>query len=257
MADDLVKNITFSFDDGSREDLRLLELLNRYNLKGTFYVPKNFRLRTLTDADVKLIARTQEIGGHTLHHQTLTELSPAQQRKEIFDSKKYLEELTGKKVGVMSYPNGPYNADIIELLKEAGYLGARTVKRGPFSSPNSFELAVTLQFYPFPLRKKDKNSFLWGRYLFGPLWWHRDLTKYLLPISFLSWKRLSRNSFDYINKHGGTLHFWGHGWEIEKYGFWQEVEAFLKYVSGRDDVEYVTNGELVKKLFYEDTNING
>ena len=30
------KAITFSFDDGVRQDVRLIEILNRYNLKATF-----------------------------------------------------------------------------------------------------------------------------------------------------------------------------------------------------------------------------
>ena len=32
------KAITFSFDDGVTQDVRLIEILNRYHLKGTFNI---------------------------------------------------------------------------------------------------------------------------------------------------------------------------------------------------------------------------
>ena len=32
------KAITFSFDDGVTQDIRLIEILNRYGLKGTFNI---------------------------------------------------------------------------------------------------------------------------------------------------------------------------------------------------------------------------
>ena len=32
------KAITFSFDDGTLQDVRLIEMLNKYNLKGTFNI---------------------------------------------------------------------------------------------------------------------------------------------------------------------------------------------------------------------------
>lgn len=31
-----MKLLTFSFDDGNEDDVRLVEILNRYGLKGTF-----------------------------------------------------------------------------------------------------------------------------------------------------------------------------------------------------------------------------
>ena len=79
MKDSQLKKIYFtsSWDDGSVNDLKLLKLLNKYNIKGTFYVPKEFDgkgskfseyNRQLSDKEIIEIASGQEIGSHSLTH---------------------------------------------------------------------------------------------------------------------------------------------------------------------------------------------
>lgn len=51
----------------------------------------------------------------------------------------------------------------------------------------------------------------------------------------------------YKNKEE-VFHLWGHSWEIEKYGMWEELEKFLEYVSSYSDVKFVTNKELVLEI---------
>lgn len=44
------KAVTFSFDDGAQNDARLAQLLNRYNLKGTFHLNgKKYFNKTASD----------------------------------------------------------------------------------------------------------------------------------------------------------------------------------------------------------------
>lgn len=62
-----------------------------------------------------------DIGSHSLTHAYLTKLPLAQARKEIFDSKKILEDLIGKPIRHFNYPYGDLNAAIRELVIEAGY----------------------------------------------------------------------------------------------------------------------------------------
>jgi len=63
----------------------------------------------------------QEIGSHGLSHGRLAELSPAQARAEIFDSKKILEDLCGREVRHFCYPYGNWNRAVRDLVAEAGY----------------------------------------------------------------------------------------------------------------------------------------
>ena len=84
--------VTTSWDDGDILDRRLALLLSRYNVKGTFYVSKSYRPKRLSDQDIEIIAKTHEIGAHTLTHPDLRTLSSAEQKNEISGSKKWLEE---------------------------------------------------------------------------------------------------------------------------------------------------------------------
>ena len=64
------------------------------------------------------------IGAHTVTHAALSALNEAQQREEIFSSKRELEEIIGKPITVFSYPFGrkcEYNRTSIRLCREAGF----------------------------------------------------------------------------------------------------------------------------------------
>lgn len=64
------------------------------------------------------------------------------------------------------------------------------------------------------------------------------------------WEEVTRGFFDTGLKHGGIWHLWGHSWEIEEYNPWGELRKVLDIVSRRQDVIYLTNGEVVKAMFW-------
>lgn len=240
--------VTFSIDDGHKLDLKFLELLNKYHLKATFYITKNYERRSLSDQDIQFISQTQEIGCHTLTHPNLTEISEEKARREIVEAKQWLEGLINKEVTTFCYPKGRYNERVIQLVKEAGFKGARTVEEFQIDFPQDvYQLATTLHIYPFPLRKKDCQFYLWGKYLFQPFfrsYWH--LIHQHLPIkSWFSWKSLAKAEFNYVQNNGRVFHLWGHSWEIEKYDMWQELEEIFKSIAFNNDYQYVTNSELL------------
>jgi len=55
--------VTTSWDDGHKFDIRLAKLLDKYGLKGTFYITKNFQGR-LSKEEIKSISKNHEIGAH-------------------------------------------------------------------------------------------------------------------------------------------------------------------------------------------------
>jgi peptidoglycan/xylan/chitin deacetylase (PgdA/CDA1 family) len=71
-----------------------------------------------------------EIGSHTLTHPNLASASSNLAQKQINDSKRKLEELTGKPVITFAYPYGSYNQKLIDLVKEASYTAAVSTKGG-------------------------------------------------------------------------------------------------------------------------------
>ena len=240
--------VTTSWDDGHELDLKLADLLNKYNLKGTFYIPKISNLKSLTDENLKEISKTQEIGAHTLTHPDLREISLGEAEKEIVGSKEYLENLLNKEVEMFCYPKGRYNQDIKNLIKKAGFIGARTTKKYSIKKPEDFfEIRTTVNVYPFPLRKRNKNYYHLSKFLFQPLTkGFFKILKLKLPInSFFNWNNLAKNTFNYVLENGGIYHIWGHSWEIEKYGMWEDLEEIFKYISNRKDVFYLTNSQIL------------
>lgn len=243
---------TTSWDDGNVLDIRIAKLLERYNVQGTFYVNQyrgdnNF----LTPDRIRDLSRRFEIGAHTLTHPDLTTLDEQALKEEIAGSKKYLENIIGKEVLMFCYPKGLYSESVKRSVASAGFLGARTVAKYVFVRPDdSFAMGTTVQVYPWPLRKKDVNHYLWGQHLFQPI--QQDIGKFLKTVpplrAFVSWQAYARHWFDYAISRGDYFHLWGHSWEIEQYSMWRELEEFFRYGSARlgDGIISVANSEVAK-----------
>jgi len=214
--------VTTSWDDGDKLDLKLADLLAKYKIKGTFYPSPEHKRFSLTAEDLKRLAQFHELGAHTMSHPHLTIMGTLGAKKEIIDSKKYLEGLLGEEVKTFCYPYGEFNETVKGLVKEAGFLGARTVEDSIINFPKDFfEFGTTLHVYPLSFWQK---------------------------LRFSKWSGLAKNLFERALKQGDVYHFWGHSWEIEKYGLWPELEEVLKYISSREDCLYLTNGEMLQSI---------
>jgi peptidoglycan/xylan/chitin deacetylase (PgdA/CDA1 family) len=78
----------------------------------------------------KWLAAGHQIGSHTATHAKLVEIPLAQAREEITGSKKRLEDLLEIPIHHFSYPFGEYNDAVRDLVAEAGYHTACTMKFG-------------------------------------------------------------------------------------------------------------------------------
>lgn len=88
-----------------------------------------------------LHAQGVNFGSHSLSHARLSTLSPDQQRAEIIDSKRMLEDLLGAPVPDFCYPYGDYDLRSRDLVVEAGYHTGLTCIRGAANTAdNAFEL---------------------------------------------------------------------------------------------------------------------
>jgi len=123
-----------TFDDGDQAFfLKVYPLLEKYRVPATVFViaekigKKDFlswpELRQMTEDLVT-------VGSHGVSHRYLPDLAPENSRKEVFESKRILEEGLGRKVHLFSYPVGGFNTLIAGFVKEAGYLAACTTNRG-------------------------------------------------------------------------------------------------------------------------------
>jgi len=240
--------VTTSWDDGHALDLRVANLLKKYQLKGTFYVPKVFEGR-LAEPDIALLSQEHEIGAHTINHKILTDLEISHAQMEIEESKTWLETVTRQEIISFCYPWGKYSDEIVSFVKDAGFSCARTVAGLSISKPaNPWLMPTTLHVYPFPFRKRGQKAYHWRR-LLQPV--TRDffaLRKLHVPFyKMRSWVTLTKSVFDATLQQGDYFHLWGHSWEIELYGMWDDLEEIFRYIARRKECMYVNNSQVIKR----------
>lgn len=231
--------VTTSWDDGYPADLRLAEILSRYGIHGTFYVPRRNQegRSVMTSADIGALSKAFEVGGHTMDHVVLTGLDLATAAGQIQQCKTWLEDVTGGTVTGFCYPRGRYNGSIKELTDRAGFAYARTIKNF-FSSvgDDRFEMLTTLQFFPH-----RKSVYLKNFVKVRP-----DRNRLALFAAALTSGRLSdraKRMADLCAESGGIFHLWGHSWELEEHDLWGELEDVLRYLSRGigDNVVFLDN----------------
>lgn len=224
--------VTTSWDDGTMSDLKLAEMLDKYGIKGTFYVSK-FIDNPLQEKGIKAIDRRFEIGSHTLSHPDLTKVTLSEAKKEIGGSKEYLEELVGHRVSMFCYPNGMYNKDVREIVKSSGFIAART------ANPEGFDLPKHPYEWHITLFASNGSPFMALK-----IWWKFHLWKLS---SLLDWESRAKSLFNLALEQGGVYHMYGHSAEYERSNEWDKLERVLAYISNREKVKYVTNGEIFEQ----------
>ena len=98
--------ITTSWDDGHPLDLRLADLLSKYDLPATFYVPLASERGVLNKAQLRQLAARFEIGAHTMRHLPVTHLRPEDARREIVNSRAAIQDITGVECRSFCFPWG-------------------------------------------------------------------------------------------------------------------------------------------------------
>jgi peptidoglycan/xylan/chitin deacetylase (PgdA/CDA1 family) len=235
--------VTTSWDDGHRHDLKLAELLASRKLPGTFYVPTGTlgKPLTLSAAHLRELGSAGfEIGAHTVTHPILSDLRGAALTREVVECKQVLEEILGSGVPSFAYPKGRGNGEVAKQLKLAGYRSARGLRMLSLSCNfPPFDMPFTVQAYPHSWTNYARNLIRRGEVValaksFGQIRRSRN------------WVDLGKALFDRALLEGGAWHLVGHSWETEKIGGWSELEEMMDYVSGRDGVRYLTNGQLAQ-----------
>ena len=222
----LAKAVTFSYDDAVEQDVRLIEILDKYGLHGTFNVntglfapegkvyPAGQVHRRMTEAE-SLAAYSggrHEVAVHGVTHPFLEQLSVPNATWEIVADKQRIEDLFGTVCRGMAYPFGTTSDAVVGVLETAGILYARTV-----APSNSLE---------FPLGN-------WLR--LNPTCHHNSAQ--LMPLA----QKLVN---DKPRRRPWLLYVWGHAYEFESDNNWNVIEEFASFVSGKEDIWYATNREI-------------
>ena len=226
------KAITLSYDDGTTQDIQLIELLNKYGLKATFNLNSN-RLGTnrilnregrrishykIHPSDVRAVYEGHEIAVHTLDHPILPTLSDAEVIRQVEQDRLNLSELAGYEVVGMAYPGGGVNNDqrVAKLIKEhTGVRFARTT-------------TCTGSFQP------QNDLYRFNPTVFHPVFDIKDAMS------------LAQKFFQAESDAPQIFYIWGHSFETEYLSDgWRNLEDFFAYISGHNDVFYGTNREVL------------
>ena len=222
----LKKTVTLSYDDGKKQDIHLMDILNRYSLKCTFNLNSGlfptedsddpFALLTEKRARDLFINSGHEVAVHSVSHPHLEALTPAHITYEILQDRLNLERIFGGIIRGMAYPYGAYNDAVISTLRECGVVYSRIA-----NSSLSFDLPEN-----------------WLR--FAPTCHHSKPCLMELAKQFAEMK---------IYHHPKMFCVWGHTFEFGQQNNWHTIEEFTDYMAGREDtIWYATNMEIYEYI---------
>lgn len=224
-----MKSFTMSYDDGVFQDIRLIEILNRYGLKATFNlnsglfgqqrilqvrgVPVNHN--RLKAEDIRGVYAGHEVAAHTVTHAMLPECSQEEIVREVEADRLALSELTGYEVVGMAYANGGENNNdtVAQVIRERTNIQyARTITcTGNFAIQKNL-----LRYNPTVFHLRMDEMFALGE-------------------QFLAMEPETPQLF----------YVWGHSYELDAENTWNRFEEFCRMMSGHPDVFYGTNREVL------------
>lgn len=122
------KVIYLSFDEGGSEKTYIKEiasLLNRYEIRGTFFLTKNYILKE-ADFIKDLVAHGHIVGNHTHNHLNMAELANESDIEkfcvEVTSVEKAYMQVTGQKMcKVFRFPKGEASERTMKMVQDLGY----------------------------------------------------------------------------------------------------------------------------------------
>lgn len=207
------KVLTMSYDDGKHADRKLVSIFNKYGIRGTFHINAGLfdDERRIKPNELKELYQGHEVACHTYTHPTIARCPMEQIVRQVLDDREGLEKIMGYPVRGLSYPNGSYNKEIIEVLPKLGIKYSRVVG-------NTDEFAM------------PENYLAWKATC------HHNHNLMELGQQFID---LHKTQYLYM------MYVWGHSYEFDDKNNWDLIEDFCKLVSGKEDIWYATNIQIV------------
>lgn len=228
------KAVTFSYDDGVSQDIRLAEMFTKYGLKGTFNINSELigkpgkNSNRLTSEEIKkhIIDKRHEIAVHGANHIASAAASPTLCLKDAFECRRRLEDVFDIIIRGMAYPDSgitaPHNGNSYETVKNiltySGIAYSRSLggDNDTFNMPTDFHKWMPTAHHKNPMLLEWIDNFNSIRY---------------------STERAKLNA-------PKLMYIWGHSYEFDTANNWELIEEICKKLSSRDDTWYATNIEI-------------
>ena len=225
------KALTLSYDDGCKQDLRFVEILNRYGIKCTFNhncdrMHKTYVIPTETVKEL-FLDHGHEIAVHGDMHRANGSQRPLDGIRDVLECRLELEKKYGRIIRGMAYPdtgityleNGTDFGMIKQYLKELDICYARTLG----GDNDSFRLPADWHAWMPTAHHNNPN-----------------LDEYM--DKFLS---ADRSPAVYHAKRGPMLFYlWGHAYEFDNNKNWDLAEKICEKMGNNPEIWYATNMEI-------------
>lgn len=225
------KAVTFSYDDGVREDIQLVEIINRHGIKCTFNLNNDIMRgeNNFTDEEIKkyFLSNGHEVAVHGSMHRALGNVSAIDGIRDVLECRLELEKKTGKIIKGMAYPdtgitvfvnNASYES-IKSYLKDLGIVYSRTLG----GDNNSFQLPQ--DWYAWMPTAHHNNP---------------QIMEYIDEFVNMD---LSTKTYC-ARRQPRLFYMWGHSYEFRNADNWEHLEEICAKLGGKDDTWYATNMEI-------------
>ena len=225
------KAVTFSYDDGVREDIQLVEIINRHGIKCTFNL-NNDILRgennfTSEEINKYFLSDGHEVAVHGSMHRALGNVSAIDGIRDVLECRLELEKKTGKIIKGMAYPdtgitvfvNNASYENIKSYLKDLGIVYSRTLG----GDNNSFQLPQ--DWYAWMPTAHHNNP---------------QIMEYIDEFVNMD---LSTKTYC-ARRQPRLFYMWGHSYEFMNADNWEHLEEICAKLGGKDDTWYATNMEI-------------
>ena len=223
------KAVTFSYDDGCPDDLRLAEIFNKYNMKGTFNIISDRLLNGdgIDASDAKrFIEEGHEIAVHGRNHKANGISRASVGIKDVLLCRDELENALDMIIRGMAYPdtgitnfsNGTEYKTVKNYLTDLGIVYARTLG----GDNNSFCLPDDWHAWMPTCHHENAEIFNW-------------IDEFLNLDLETNYSAL---------RHPRLFYIWGHAYEFSCNDNWDRIEKICESLGGREDVWYATNIEI-------------
>lgn len=228
-----VKAVTFSYDDGCKEDIRLADTLDKYGLKGTFnicneWIAKESGGDYITEEEIreKILGNGHEVAVHGEWHKAAGLLRPIESIQDVINCRKDLESRFDRIIRGMAYSDSGIlcmmNHTSYEKIK--GFLQDLDILYSRTLGGDNKEFELPTDWYQWmPTAHHDNPEILE---------WAREFVSMDVEGDYCSSRRPK------------LFYVWGHAFEFERNDNWQRLEDICKTLANKDDIWYATNMEI-------------
>ena len=116
------KVVAMSFDAawGNEDTGQLIDIMNKYNVKTTFFVVGGW-VDKFPESVKQLSDAGHEIMNHSDTHPHMTQISTEKMKEEVQNCDEKIEKITGVKPTLFRAPYGDYNNAVVGAMRDTGH----------------------------------------------------------------------------------------------------------------------------------------